>query len=304
MHEPSELLAALQEFRVDIHEGRRVPYKYVTLLWAIARARRTGQRTYEFREVSRELAAVLRPFQVSTSRPDPRNPWFALKESPMWWELTLPATNLTYKQVRELNLRGGLSLDAFEHVVANADFVSRTVQAIIEIIGDSTHMHDLLGSLGLDGAAEPVSAPATIRRIPVEANLSERFSIDYKKLSVEDRTRKEAELQRDYANYLNSKGHTTCRHEISVDGQRLYTDLYDETTCELIEVKSSNDRDTMRLALGQILDYAEVVKPKRMTVVVPSRPSYGITNLFYRHGVRAVWRCESDFESSLIQEAD
>jgi hypothetical protein len=91
--------------------------------------------------------------------------------------------------------------------------------------------------------------------------------------------------------YLEAKGHKLSRHQIASDGTYLYTDIYDATTDDLIEVKSSTDRVTMRLALGQILDYAELIEPSPTirTVLVPRQPTRTIIDLFKQHGVRIVW---------------
>lgn len=45
----------------------------------------------------------------------------------------------------------------------------------------------------------------------------------------------------------------------------------------------------MRLALGQVLDYAHIVGPALQTVVVPKPPAKGIVALYGRHDVRIVW---------------
>ncbi len=294
------LIAELREIRVDVHEGRNVPYKYVVLLWAISRALSAGQRRFKFQDVSHDLSAALKPFQVSASRPDPRNPWFALKETPLWWDLTLPNTaSLTYKQTRELNLEGGLSRSAFNLVVSDRDFTSRAIQAIVNIIGDSPEVGALLSTLQLDSLKRGDGQIAKVRRIPIENHLTEEFAVEYKALGRKDRTRKEAKLQKRYADYLRKTlQHKTCRHEICIDDQVLYTDLYDETTHDLIEVKSSVERSTMRLALGQILDYAHLLKPTYLTILVPDRPTQGIIDLFHHHGARVIWLTDDVFMSS------
>ena len=224
----------------------------------------------------------------------------------MWWDLTLPNTDgLTYKQTRPLNLEGGLSEDAFSLVVGDTDFASRAVEAIVGIIGDSPEVRELLTQLRLnielksDEADTARTQPPAVRKIPVENHTAESFSAEYMALGNEDRTRKESQLQALYEDYLrDTLHHAICRHEIPIDGQVLYTDLHDETTGNLIEVKSSIERTTMRLALGQILDYARMVKPAHCTVLVPEKPAPSIIDLYHHHGVRITWRDGDTFISS------
>ena len=183
--------------------------------------------------------------------------------------------------------------------LGNTDFAVRAVDTIVDIIGDSPAVRSLLTALQLDGTTTNRTDTQTVRRIPVENHLTEDFATEYKALGRKDRTRKEAKLQQRYEHYLqNTLEHETCRQEIRIDDQLLYTDLYDETTDDLIEVKSSIERSTMRLALGQILDYAQVLNPTYRTILVPDRPALGIIDLFHYHGVRAVWRSGDAFISS------
>lgn len=107
-------------------------------------------------------------------------------------------------------------------------------------------------------------------------------------------------IQSEYETYLIAQGYAICRYRIPVDGQYIITDIYDEPDDDLIEVKASVDRVTMRLALGQVLDYIFALKrvegvanPKYYTVLVPGRPSPGIAEPFIQHGIRIIVR-ESD----------
>ncbi|MCX5044671.1 hypothetical protein OG921_16005 [Aldersonia sp. NBC_00410] len=139
---------------------------------------------------------------------------------------------------------------------------------------------------------------AVVSTIPVEKSSTESFVAEYKALSKKERTRTEAKLQKKYTDYLaTAYDRVVCQHQIRIDGQTLYTDLYDEAMDELIEVKSSIDRNTMRLALGQILDYAEIVKPAHRTLVVPGRPGDSLLTLFHAHKIKVVWWNGDTFET-------
>jgi hypothetical protein len=122
-----------------------------------------------------------------------------------------------------------------------------------------------------------------IQRISIENHKAEDFTAEYRALGAQERQPQEARLQCEYVTYLEAKGHKLSRHQIASDGTYLYTDIYDETTDDLIEVKSSTDRVTMRLALGQILDYAELIEPSPTirTVLVPRQPTRTIIDLVW-----------------------
>ena len=78
----------------------------------------------------------------------------------------------------------------------------------------------------------------------------------------------------------------------------LATDLYDVTTDDLIEVKSSIAHETLRLALGQILDYERFISPKLRTLVVPERPAQEMIDLFSTLAIRVAWPEDDGFKIS------
>jgi len=61
------------------------------------------------------------------------------------------------------------------------------------------------------------------------------------------------------------------------------------------------DRNTIRLALGQILDYAHIVKPRFRTVLVPEQLSRDLLALLHENNVQALWRSsDGNFDSSRL----
>jgi hypothetical protein len=136
--------------------------------------------------------------------------------------------------------------------------------------------------------APPVEVPQ-IRSIPLEQSITESYSVQTPLESESVRERSEAQLVGAYAAYLRSQGHTVYRHTIAVEGEVLATDIFDDTTGELTEAKSSADRGVIRLALGQVLDYARYVQPDSMAVLVPRRPSADLCALLTTNHVNVIW---------------
>jgi len=138
-----------------------------------------------------------------------------------------------------------------------------------------------------ESASTPVSAG--IEEIPTEARVSETFEQERPGTVVAER--REASLQDRYLRFLKHWGHDVHRQRILIPGEPspLYTDLYDSTTGELIEVKSDSGRATVRLALGQILDYARYVPHGSKAVLMPSRPNGDLVELLLAHGAAVIW---------------
>lgn len=281
------------------HDGKIAPYQFLVLTWAIWRARRREPRLARFDEVKGELFKLLSPFRVAEAEPDPADPWYALRNTP-WWELSAPLPS-TFDDVRRLNTAAGLRQPVYDLLTADVAFAERTLRMLDERIATTPEEQYALVDLGLSAAsAPPDGARADLpshESVPVENSYTEQFTAAYEAMAFADRTRREAALQRKYQEHLEAQGHTVTRKRINVDGQTLYSDLYDEDTDDLIEVKSLNDRVTMRLALGQILDYAFIAKPAVLTVVVARRPTEGIIRLYQQHSVRVVWpNADGEFE--------
>jgi hypothetical protein len=82
-------------------------------------------------------------------------------------------------------------------------------------------------------------------------------------------TRREQTLVISYEERLKAEGHEVGRLQLWPAGEPApyFSDLYDLTTNTLIEAKSSVARTAFRMAIGQLADYARLVKP------VPKGPS-------------------------------
>lgn len=71
----------------------------------------------------------------------------------------------------------------------------------------------------------------------------------------------------------------------------LYTDLFLAAKYTLFEAKSYVDRETLRTALGQLLDYQRCYeRHPRLAVLLPRRPADTMIELFTAKRVSVVWR--------------
>lgn len=125
--------------------------------------------------------------------------------------------------------------------------------------------------------------------VPLEQRLADHFEVPP---SVDDvYERREAALQGRYCALLEAEGHEVRRHKIPVSGSlhAMYTDLFDATTGELVEVKALADRSTVRLGLGQLLDYGRFVDHVGCALLLPSRPGQDLIDLLHLYRVSAIW---------------
>ncbi|WP_232544255.1 hypothetical protein [Streptomyces buecherae] len=111
--------------------------------------------------------------------------------------------------------------------------------------------------------------------------------------------RREAELSEVFEAQLTARGHAVGRFQIRLKGKTstLLTDLYDATDHVLYEVKGSTRRESVRMALGQLLDYGRYVRtdaepdvPPALVVLLPGPPDADLVELLADHGVSLVYR--------------
>jgi hypothetical protein len=132
--------------------------------------------------------------------------------------------------------------------------------------------------------------------VPVEQqHTSETTAVS----SPEPRTvkRREQRLVLDYTSHMEARGSTIRRLEVVPRGEAgtLRNDIFDTTRRNLIEAKGTGSRETVRMALGQILDYGRFVPDARRGVLLPTRPRPDLERLLLEHEVHAVWPQEDGF---------
>lgn len=108
--------------------------------------------------------------------------------------------------------------------------------------------------------------------------------------------RYEAELSDRLEEQLIAMGHEVKRVQITIRGKTSYlvTDLYDVTAHVLYELKSNCSREAVRMALGQLFDYARFVtfdnRPARprLSIALPASPDVDLLGLLAEHRVALV----------------
>jgi hypothetical protein len=106
--------------------------------------------------------------------------------------------------------------------------------------------------------------------------------------------RREQWLVHDLADHLEALGHTVSRDGIpqADAGAPMYTNLFHETAELLVEAKASARRADVRLAIGQLADYARAVKPKRQVVLLEARPHPDLVALLRACCIAVIWRTD------------
>lgn len=139
-----------------------------------------------------------------------------------------------------------------------------------------------------------------VKEVPVEQHLTETMLIDPNH-EPHEAERREQKLVRSYFAHLTAESHDVCRLQLRPEDEpaALYCDLYDKTTNTLIEAKGSITRAAIRMAIGQLADYARLIPsgPKR-AILVPQMPRPDLLRLAESAGAVVIWPSEPGFEST------
>ena len=142
-----------------------------------------------------------------------------------------------------------------------------------------------------DGFQPPRLTAPLARPVPIEQSTDEPFEQRFE-LSTRIVYRREQRLVERFARQLREKGHRVTRHAITLpDGTELRSDLFDHKTRLLVEAKAVADRASLRMAVGQLLDYERFVdpKPEFRAVLVPERPAPDLIELLDTHQIASIW---------------
>jgi uncharacterized protein len=126
----------------------------------------------------------------------------------------------------------------------------------------------------------------------------ENHQLDYKvqtKAKVIKAKKIEAELLEDYRRWLERRDRTLS----AVKYRALQCDAYEQARQNLIEAKSSTRREHIRMAVGQLLDYAFQGSQKfgnpHKAILLPSEPRSDILEWLESLNIKVIWREKKAF---------
>ena len=134
----------------------------------------------------------------------------------------------------------------------------------------------------------------------IEAQHVERFLVTVPGKDIEA-DRRERRLVLAYRDHLESQGHEVTGHRYSLpeSTSQLVCDLVDETDQVLCEAKGDVRRTSVRMAIGQLLDYRRFEPPTMsLAVLLPRKPPQDLVELIRSVPASAVWRTKDGFERS------
>lgn len=281
MSTKSDLVAAVQALDAAGPPDRQLA---LVLLWAIGRAYRRQPRLTHWSAAERELRELLDAHGRPENHSTPEYPFVALAGSPLW-ELAGAARTPPQRGVRRWldteDPQAGLTESAYTELSTDETVRAQVVRTLLDRFFRGHPAADLLDVAGVP----------PVRLVPFETNPNHHPTPHRRPTIVE---RREAALVARYRRWLADRGGASARNEITAPdcAAPQYTDLFDIERQELVEAKGSTDRETVRYALGQLMDYARHVKPEHLAVLLPERPIADLVDLLTTYGVDCVYETE------------
>jgi hypothetical protein len=140
---------------------------------------------------------------------------------------------------------------------------------------------------------------AIVQSVPVEERHTEKSVVEPSREPYESE-RRESKLVENFKRYLQDRGHIVTRHRILPPGEHkpIFTDVYDHTADLLIEAKGTVTRDAIRMAIGQLADYARFLPTATCIMLVPERPRVDLVTLCQSQGIAIVWPTGRSFSAT------
>lgn len=137
---------------------------------------------------------------------------------------------------------------------------------------------------------------ATSRLIETERNSGTTFVRNPSAEAVFER--REGALVDRFKAFLESHNHEAKRWLVSPAGTRsgFQTDIFDVTDHVLYEAKGQADRNSIRMAIGQLLDYQRSIEPRpTLAVLLPGAPLEDLQRLLEEVGIGLVYEQGAEF---------
>lgn len=142
-------------------------------------------------------------------------------------------------------------------------------------------------------------APPIASEVDVEAHNTESFEVSGQ--TTRTALRREQPLVLAYKTWMEARGSEIVRFRFRPPGTpaHLYNDIFDKTRGNLIEGKADAGRPSIRMAIGQLMDYRRFAPTgSKLAVLTERRPHSDLEALLRSLGIACIWRNGGAFEDN------
>lgn len=142
-------------------------------------------------------------------------------------------------------------------------------------------------------------APPVASEVGIEAHNTETFEVSGQ--TTRTALRREQPLVLAYKAWMEARGSEVIRFRFRPPDTpaHLYNDVYDKTRGNLVEGKADAGRPSIRMAIGQLMDYRRFAPPgANLAVLTERRPHADLDALLGSLGIACIWRSGGTFEDN------
>lgn len=143
------------------------------------------------------------------------------------------------------------------------------------------------------------TAPPIASEVDVEAHNTESYEVSGQTAGTA--IRREQPLVIAYKKWMEGRGSKIVRFRFRPPDTpaHLYNDVYDSTRGNLIEGKGDASRPSIRMAIGQLMDYRRFAPAgAKLAVLTEVRPHSDLEALLTALGIACIWRDGANFEDN------
>jgi hypothetical protein len=144
--------------------------------------------------------------------------------------------------------------------------------------------------------APPGEPPPITSEVEVEAHNTESYEVSGQ--TTRTAIRREQPLVIAYKAWMRDRGSEIVRLKFRPPNlpHHLFNDIYDKVRNNLIEGKADASRPSIRMAIGQLMDYRRFAPPgARLAVLTERRPRRDLEDLLGTLGIACIWRADDAF---------
>jgi hypothetical protein len=137
--------------------------------------------------------------------------------------------------------------------------------------------------------------PPIASEVEVEAHNTESYEVSGQ--TTRTAVRREQPLVLAYTAWMRNRGSEIKRLKFRPPNtpHHLLNDVYDKTRNNLVESKADASRPSIRMVIGQLMDYRRFAEGARLAVLTERRPPRDLEDLLGTLGIACIWRTQDRF---------
>jgi hypothetical protein len=212
----------------------------------------------------------------------------------------LLAAHETGKPIHLIETRDGICTYLGRYILGEPKYFSKLAPDISMSEMRSIFVFNLLPTSHLNSEKKFGELTHGITRPWVKPDFS-TVKFEFSAYASREMIRAEFQLQASFGTFLETRNISPFRHEFRIESSKggLLPDMWIPSMQMVVEAKATLDRETLRLAVGQVLDYQELARLEerhmKPFLLLPALPNIQILGWMNSLGINVIHPNDGDF---------